>query len=100
MGKSTWHKLVKYSIISSALDRDEAKCCSYDVVNDCILDLSSADVPSVYRDCTGSESCSKQVTWMQTTNRCANKYMTNTNYMCIEYYCYPSTLHLYFDTTL
>ncbi|KAH3808206.1 hypothetical protein DPMN_136559 [Dreissena polymorpha] len=37
-----------------ALDRDEAKCCSYDEVNDCILDLSSADVPGVYRDCTGS----------------------------------------------
>ncbi|WAR27786.1 hypothetical protein MAR_013490, partial [Mya arenaria] len=78
------------------VDRDEAKCCTYNANDDCKIDLTSADVPNVYSDCTGSSTCTEQVTWMQTTGQCPQNVMSFTNYMCIDYECLPTTDELGF----
>ncbi|XP_060572622.1 uncharacterized protein LOC132730663 [Ruditapes philippinarum] len=83
----------------SAGTRDEATCCTYDSAADCRIDLTSSDIPNVYSDCTGVATCSKQVTWQGSAPDCNATYMTQTNYMCMDYTCFPKSDFLEFCDT-
>ncbi|KAL5010041.1 hypothetical protein ScPMuIL_012346 [Solemya velum] len=65
----------------------ELTCCSPDDVNDCIVPYS---VKTYFHPvCTGKNVCPKLQTDNQPTSCEGGSFMTNSNYMYMDYYCIP-----------